>query len=75
MPKNAGAQQVREIQGAHSGAPVIAISGQFRSGLSAVGTTAQALGVHQVIAKPLSRVDLLTAICAIMHPLRGAPDC
>jgi CheY-like chemotaxis protein len=74
MPKNGGAQLVRQIQAAHPGVPVIALSGQFRSGLSTVGATAQALGVHQVIAKPLSRGDLLDAIRAIICP-PGRPGC
>jgi DNA-binding response OmpR family regulator len=76
MPKNGGARLVREVQAAHPGKPVIAISGQFRSGLSANGATAQALGVQQVIAKPLSRADLLAAICAIMvRPALGTSGC
>jgi hypothetical protein len=47
-----------EIQTAHPGKPLIAISGQFRAGLSAAGATAQALGVQRVIAKPLSQVRI-----------------
>jgi CheY-like chemotaxis protein len=70
MPKHAGAQLVREVQAAHPGIPLIAISGQFRSGLSAVGTTAQMLGVQRVLAKPLTRGDLLEAVRAII----GAPS-
>jgi len=70
MPKQAGALLVRKIQAAHPGAPLIALSGQFRSGLSAVGATADALGVQQVIAKPLAREDLLEAVRAMI----GSPD-
>jgi CheY-like chemotaxis protein len=70
MPKCAGAQLLREVQAAHPGTPLIAISGQFRSGLSAVGTTAQMLGVQRVLAKPLTRDDLLEAVRAII----GAPS-
>jgi CheY-like chemotaxis protein len=66
MPKQAGAQLVREIQAMHPGTPLIAISGQFLPGLSANGAIAQALGVQQVIAKPLTRVDLLGAVRAII---------
>jgi len=33
MPKQAGAPLVRKLQAAHPGAPMIALSGQFRSGL------------------------------------------
>ena len=69
MPKCAGAQWVRDIQAAHPDTPIIAISGQFRSGLSAGGATAQTLGVRQVIAKPLIRSDLLDAVRGI----KGAP--
>ena len=68
MPKRAGAQLLREVQAAHPGTPVIAISGQFRSGLPAVGATAQMLGVQRVLAKPLSRGDLLEAVRAMIGP-------
>jgi DNA-binding response OmpR family regulator len=70
MPKQAGAQWVRNIQAAHPDTPIIAISGQFRSGLRAGGATAQTLGVRQVIAKPLIRADLLEAVRGMI----GAPD-
>jgi CheY-like chemotaxis protein len=70
MPKQAGRQLLSEIRAAHPGAPLIAISGQFRSGLSAAGATAQTLGVQQVIAKPLDRADLLEAVRAMI----GAPN-
>jgi CheY-like chemotaxis protein len=70
MPKQEGAQFVREIQAAHPHTPLIAISGQFRSGLSANGATAQALGVQQILAKPLTRADLLAALRAMI----GAPS-
>jgi DNA-binding response OmpR family regulator len=70
MPKHSGPQLVREIQAAHPGTPLIAISGQFRAGLSTVGATAQTLGVQQVIAKPFTCADLLAAVRAIV----GAPS-
>jgi DNA-binding response OmpR family regulator len=70
MPKHAGAQWVRDIQTAHPDTPIIAISGQFRSGLSSAGATAQTLGVRQVIAKPLIRSDLLDAVRGMI----GATD-
>jgi DNA-binding response OmpR family regulator len=70
MPKDAGARWVRDIQAAHPDTPIIAISGQFRSGLRADGATAQTLGVRQVIAKPLIRADLLDAVRGI----KGKPD-
>jgi DNA-binding response OmpR family regulator len=62
MPKQSGCGWVRDIQAAHPGTPLIAISGQFRPGLCAAGAAARALGVQQVIAKPLLRADLLAAV-------------
>jgi len=70
MPKQTGVKLVHAIQTAHPGKPLIAISAQFRAGLSAVGATAQALGVERVIAKPLSRAELLEAV----HAMIGAPN-
>jgi DNA-binding response OmpR family regulator len=69
MPRQAGARFVRKIQAKHPGTPLIAISGQFLPGLAANGAIAQILGVQQVIAKPLTRIDLLAAVRAII----GAP--
>lgn len=70
MPKHAGAEFVRTIRAAHPDTPIIAISGQFRAGLCQSGATAQALGVQQVIAKPLVRSDLVGSVRAMI----GASD-
>lgn len=67
-PKQAGARVVREVQSAYPGTPLIALSGHFRSGLSAAGATAAALGVQRVIAKPLARGDLLGVVRAMIGP-------
>ena len=66
MPKQGGAQCVRGVQEAHPDTPVIAISGQFRPGLSANGATAQKLCVRQVVAKPLTRQELLESVRGII---------
>jgi CheY-like chemotaxis protein len=66
MPKHAGLSCVEGIKKTHPDAPIIAISGQFRAGLTAAGATAQSLGVQQVIAKPLVRRDLVTAVRGII---------
>jgi DNA-binding response OmpR family regulator len=66
MPKHAGAKLIFEIRAAYPRTPLIAISAQFRSGLSSAGATAQTLGVAQVIAKPLSRDSLLATVRAII---------
>ncbi|HVW68012.1 MAG TPA: response regulator [Steroidobacteraceae bacterium] len=69
MPRDTGLRQVEHICALHPGVPVIALSAQFRSGLSTMGPTAGSLGVRQVIAKPLTRDELLNAVRAII----GAP--
>lgn len=66
VPEQAGVQLVHEMRTAHPGKPLIAISGQFRAGLSAVGATAQGLGVQRVVAKPFSRDELLEAVRAMI---------
>jgi DNA-binding response OmpR family regulator len=66
MPKRAGAVWIRDIQTVHGETPLIAISGQFRSGLSSDGAIAASLGVRHVIAKPLIRRGLLEAVRGII---------
>ena len=66
MPKQGGARSIRNIREAYPNTPVIAISGQFRSGLSAAGATARTLGVEKVIAKPLLRSELVNAVRYIL---------
>jgi DNA-binding response OmpR family regulator len=68
MPKHTGSRGADKIRTAHPGTPIIAISAQFRADLSTAGTTARALGVAQVIAKPLTRDALLAAVSAIIDP-------
>jgi DNA-binding response OmpR family regulator len=65
-PREAGVETVRAAREAYPGAPVIAISARFRSGLAGRCPAAQALGAHAVIAKPFSRDDLLTAVRAVI---------
>jgi DNA-binding response OmpR family regulator len=66
LPKQAGALCTRDLKEAHIGTPMIAISGHFRSGLPATGSTAQLLRVQQVVAKPLARERLLESVRAIL---------
>jgi DNA-binding response OmpR family regulator len=68
MPKHTGSRMADKIRAAHHGTPIIAISAQFRADLSTAGTTAQTLGVAQVMAKPLTRDALLAAVGAIIDP-------
>jgi DNA-binding response OmpR family regulator len=68
MPKHTGSRVADKIRTANPGTPIIAISAQFRADLSTAGTTAQTLGVAQVIAKPLTRDALLAVVSAIIGP-------
>jgi len=47
---------------------MIAMSGHFRAGLPAAGATAQLLRVDQVVAKPMTRGELLESVRAILKP-------
>jgi DNA-binding response OmpR family regulator len=67
LPRQSGAQCTQDIQSAHSGTPMIAISGHFRPGLPAAGSTAQLLRVQQVVAKPLAREELLESVRVILN--------
>jgi DNA-binding response OmpR family regulator len=68
LPKQTGAQCTRNIQDAHAGTPMIAMSGHFRAGLPATGSAARLLRVDQVVAKPLARGELLESVRAILNP-------
>ena len=68
MPRHSGAAWLRAVKAAHPETPLIAISGQFRPGLVGSSTTAAALGVRQVIAKPFTRHDLLAAVHSVIGP-------
>lgn len=65
-PRRAGLETVHAAHQAHPGAPVIAISGRFSPGLTGPCSAARALGVQAVIAKPLSRDDLLGAVRTVI---------
>jgi CheY-like chemotaxis protein len=68
MPRHEGANRLRAVKVAYPETPLIAISGQFRSGLFGSCTAAAALGVRQVIAKPFTRRDLIAAVHGAIGP-------
>jgi DNA-binding response OmpR family regulator len=68
MPKNGGVDVIRAMRVIHPGTPFIALSSQFRSGLSSCGAAAQALGVARCLAKPLTRNELLAAVQGAIGP-------
>ena len=68
MPRDEGANRLRDVKAAYPETPLIAISGQFRPGLVGSCTAAATLGVRQVIAKPFARRDLLAAVYSVVGP-------
>jgi CheY-like chemotaxis protein len=68
MPKHGGVGVIQAMRAIHPGTPLIALSSHFRSGLSSVGAAAQALGVTRVLAKPLTRNELLAAVQGVIGP-------
>jgi CheY-like chemotaxis protein len=68
MPRHEGANRLRAVKAAYPETPLIAISGQFRPGLFGSCTAAATLGVRQVIAKPFTRCDLITAVHGVIGP-------
>jgi CheY-like chemotaxis protein len=67
-PRREGAKTLRAVKAAYPETPLIAVSGQFRSGLVGSCTAADALGVQQVVAKPFTRRDLLAAVEDVIGP-------
>jgi len=68
MPRHGGHERLRQVARQYPGVPVIAISGQFQSGVAGAGAVAHELGVRQVIAKPFSRAELLAAVRSVAGP-------
>ena len=69
MPRVDGTSPLRGIRAAYPDTPVIAISARFRTGLIGPCSAADELGAHQVIAKPFSRSDLISAVRSLIgHP-------
>ncbi len=68
MPRRLGLDRLRSARAAYPGAPIIAMSAQFHSGVDCAGAAAQALAVEGVIAKPFGRDALLRAVRSVIGP-------
>jgi CheY-like chemotaxis protein len=66
MPRREGPAKIGAVKAAYPNCPMIAISGQFRPASAGSSAMADALGVRQVVAKPFSKVDLLTAVRSVV---------
>src|SRR5437870_12501786 len=58
MPRTTGMARLRAARATHPGTPLIAISGQFCTGLGQCGARAEALGAARIIATPFNRDEL-----------------
>lgn len=61
-PREQGAGVIKRISNAHPHAPVVALSSSFFDGIESSGAIARALGVTNVLPKPLTRDALLAAL-------------
>jgi DNA-binding response OmpR family regulator len=75
MPKRESDALLGLVQSVHPRTPVIALSSRARAGMSSDGAAARALGVERVVAKPLTRNELLAAVRAVLPPAEEATLC
>jgi len=74
MPRHLGVERLCSARMAYPGAPIIAVSGQFRADVDGAGSAANALGVDRVIAKPFGREALLREVRSVIGPSMAAAD-
>lgn len=69
FPRERGNERLQRIAARHPGAPVLALSSAFFSGVPRHGAVARELGVAAVLPKPLERDALLGAVAQLL-PVR-----
>ena len=62
FPKQDGQGVVKALQHEYPGTPIVALSSSFLPGVEASGSVARELGVASVLAKPVTREALVTAL-------------
>jgi DNA-binding response OmpR family regulator len=62
MPRQGGCDKLGHVRTAWPSTPLIAISGQFRGGLPVASLTAREMGAKRILAKPIARRTLLSAV-------------
>lgn len=66
MPGACGAAAIGELKRRAPGAPVIAVSGHFKSGSGLSAEDAVSAGAARALAKPVRRAQLLTAVTELI---------
>ncbi len=62
FPKQDGQAVVKALQHEYPGTPIVALSSSFLPGVGASGSVARELGVASVLARPVTREALITAL-------------
>ena len=68
MPGACGAAAIAELRRGAPSAPVIAVSGYFKSGSGVSADEALAAGAARALAKPVRRAQLLVAVSELIGP-------
>lgn len=66
FPRERGGERLSRIAARHPGAPVLALSAAFFSGVPSHGALARELGVAAVLAKPVTRDALVGAVAQLL---------
>lgn len=66
MPKGQGAESIRMLKLAYPGAPIIAVSARFLSGIAGCAAASRQLGVRKILSKPFTREELLDALRSVI---------
>jgi DNA-binding response OmpR family regulator len=66
-PRRGGAELLRRLAQENPGAPIIALSSTFFSGIESTGGVARTLGVACVLPKPVGRESLITAVRSLLR--------
>jgi CheY-like chemotaxis protein len=68
MPGKCGAAAIGELKRCAPNAPLIAVSGYFKSGSGVSADEALAAGAARALAKPVRRAQLLIAVSELIGP-------
>jgi len=68
MPGPCGAAAIGQLKRLAPAAPVIAVSGQFKSGTGVSADEALSAGAARALAKPVRRAQLLIAVTELIGP-------
>jgi DNA-binding response OmpR family regulator len=67
VPEPLGAEKIIEsVRQVHAGA-ILLLSARFRQGMGSSSAVARQLGVSNVLPKPFTRDELLSAVCESLH--------